>query len=299
MSSPPRTILLVDGHSLAFRAFYALPPTFRDTEGRPINLIYGFLMMLFRLLESEAPDAVAVVFDLDHAFREEIYPAYKEGRQTIDPAVAEQVERLRPLLEALDIPLYTAQGYEADDVLATLTRQIIERSDAHVLIVSGDRDMFALLHPRVQLLYPTRSLQQAERYTPERLYERWGIRPEQVAHFKALVGDPSDNIPGVRGIGEKTAARLLQRFPTLDAIYAHLDDCSPAVRRKLEAGRDMALLSLRLARLVDDVPTVEYDFTRPGLRYDPAQVEAQFAVLGSQSLLDALPPPRRANGAEE
>lgn len=293
MSPQLSKVMLVDGHSLAFRAFYAIPPSLRDPQGQPINLVYGFLMMLFRLLGEEQPDAVAVVFDKAHSFREELYPAYKAGRQTIEPAVAEQVARLMPLLDALDIPIYIAEGYEADDVLATLTRQIVENSEAHVLIVSGDRDMFALLHTRVSLLFPTRSIQKAERYTPERLWERWRIRPEQVADFKALVGDPSDNIPGVRGIGEKTAARLLQHYPTLDAIYAHLDDLSPALRRKLEAGRDAARLSLQLARLVDDVPGIVYDFDRPGLRYDPAGVDECFSTLGSRSLREAIPPPRR------
>nr|WP_290668566.1 5'-3' exonuclease H3TH domain-containing protein [Ardenticatena sp.] len=286
-------VMLIDGHSLAFRAFYAIPPSFCDPTGRPSNLIYGFLMMLFRLVAEEQPDAVAVVFDKAHSFRESLYPAYKAGRQALDPAIAEQVERLIPLIEVVDIPIYIAEGYEADDVLATLTRQIVEKSDAHVLIVSGDRDMFALLSARVNVLYPTRSIRKAERYTPARLFERWRIRPEQVADFKALVGDPSDNIPGVRGIGEKTAARLLQHYPTLDAIYAHLDDLTPALRRKLEAGCDAAWLSLQLARLVDDVPGIVYDFDRPGLLYDPAIVDEHFSALGSRSVREAIPPPRR------
>lgn len=286
------TLMLIDGHSMAFRAYYALPESITDGDGRPTNAIYGFCNMLFKLIQDEQPAYIAVVFDHGRPFREEIYPQYKEGRQEIDPEVKAQVRRLRPVLEALDIPMYQAHSYEADDVIATLTRQALERTELHVLIVSGDRDLFALADERVTILYPQGSMKAATRYTPEQVRARWGIEPAQVPLFKALVGDSSDNIPGVTGIGKKTAATLLANYHSLEDIYDNLDDVSTRARNRLDGAREIAEMSHQLATLVDDVPDVELDLERRGLVYDPDDVDAAFHGLDFRGIRKRVPASR-------
>lgn len=288
----PDTLMLLDGHSIAFRAYYALPESISDPEGVPTNAIYGFLNMLFKLMAEEQPECVAVVFDRGRPFREELYPQYKQGRQEIDPEVASQVARLRPVLRALDVPMYDAEGYEADDVIATLTRQALERTDLEVLIVSGDRDLFALVDDRVTVLYAAGSMKDAVRYTPEQVRRRWNIAPAQVPLFKALVGDSSDNIPGVPGVGKKTAARLLAQFNSLDEIYDNLDAAPTRAKNRLADARETAELSYTLATLVDTVPGVELDLNRPGLAYDAADVDDAFAALGFGGIRERAPESR-------
>ncbi|MDQ4076781.1 MAG: hypothetical protein M3220_11125 [Chloroflexota bacterium] len=285
-----QTFLLVDGHSIAFRAYYALPDSLRDPEGEPIHAVYGFLSILFRQIAELQPDLVAVVFDEGRPFREEIYPEYKDGRQEIDHDVGRQVERLRTALEAMAIPMHGVDGYEADDVIATLARQAHEEADVHTIVLSGDRDLFGIIGPRTTILYPTRSMSEAEHYDADRLRERWGIEPRQVADFKALVGDPSDNIPGVRGVGEKTAMKLLQQFGSLDAIYHNLEEVpSTRARNALKAGRDAAWLSYRLACLVSDVPGVRFDREACHLDYERERVERVFDTFGFNRLRERLP----------
>lgn len=286
------TLMLIDGHSIAFRAYYALPESITDSDGRPTNAIYGFCNMLFRLIQDEQPAYLAVVFDHGRPFREEIYPQYKEGRQEIDPDVQTQVRRLRVVLAALDIPMYQAEGYEADDVIATLARQALERTDMHVLIVSGDRDLFALADERVTILYPQGSMKDAQRYTPEQVRTRWGIEPAQVPLFKALVGDSSDNIPGVSGIGKKTAATLLAKHNSLDEIYDNLDEVSTRARNRLDGARETAEMSYKLAKLIDNVPEVELDLERPGLAYDPDEVDVAFSDLDFKGIRERVPASR-------
>ncbi len=288
--TPPSTLLLVDGHSIAFRAFFALPPSFKDPEGRPVHAVYGFLSILFRQIALLGPELVAVVWDEGRPFREALFPAYKQGRQEVDPAVAEQVARLHGVLEALEVPQYSVSGYEADDVIASLARQAESEGDLSTIILSGDRDLFGLIGPRTTILYPTRSMGEAEVYDAARLHDRWGIAPAQVADFKAMVGDPSDNIPGVAGIGEKTATRLLQQWGSLGAIYAQLEQVTPTRAQKaLAAGRAMADLSHQLARLVDDVPGVQLDRAACRIAYERSRVEQVFDTLGFGSLRERLP----------
>lgn len=284
------TLLIVDGHSIAFRAFYALPDSLRDREGRPVQAVYGFLSILFNQIQQLGADLVIVALDEGRPFREEIFADYKAGRQEIEPEVARQVLGLRRVLTALEIPQYALSGFEADDLIATLARQAVESGRYDTVVLSGDRDLFGIIGPRVRILYPTRSMAEAQQVDAAALYDRWAIEPGQVADFKALVGDPSDNIPGVRGIGEKGAAQLLQRFGTLDEILARVEEVTPTrARNALLRGQASALLSRRLARLVPDVPGVTLDPDAARLGYDRAQVESLFDEFGFNSLRDRLP----------
>lgn len=284
------TFLIVDGHSLAFRAFYAMPDTIRDPNGNPVQAVYGFLSILFRQITELKADFVAITFDVGRPIREEWFPDYKAGRQEVDPTVQEQVERLAELLTALEMPQYAAAGYEADDVIATLVKQASACGDLQTIVLSGDRDLFGVIGPRTTVLYPTRSIRNAERYDAARLYQRWGIEPGQVADFKALVGDPSDNIAGVRGIGEKTATKLLQQFGTLEHIYANLEQITAKRRRNaLLTGRESAFLSQRLTRLIDDVPGISFERAACRLGYERAHVEEVFDRFGFKNLRNRLP----------
>ena len=284
------TFLLIDGHSLAFRAFYALPDSLGDPNGEPIQAVYGFLSILFRQIAELEAEFVAVTFDIGRSIRETWFADYKAGRQEIDPDVQRQVERLQEVLKALTIPMYIVPGYEADDIIATLVRQAATQEDLHTIVLSGDRDLFGVIGPRTTILYPTRSMKQAERYDAARLYKRWAIKPTQVADFKALVGDSSDNIPGVRGIGEKTAAKLLQQFGTLEEIYANVEQISAKrARNALITGRESAFLSQRLARLIDNVPHITFERAACRLEYDRARVEEVFDRFGFSNLRKRLP----------
>lgn len=284
------TFLIVDGHSIAFRAYHSFPDTIRDPEGRPVQVIFGFLSILFKQIAELQPDMVAIAFDEGRPQREQWFPDYKAGRQDVDPNVQEQVLRLYPLLDALDIPSLIADSYEADDIIATLARQAEADPTLHTVILSGDRDLFGVIGPRTTVLYPTRAISEAEHYDAARLLTRWGIQPAQVCDFKALVGDSSDNIPGVRGIGEKTATSLLQRFGTLEAILDNLEAVTPPrARTALEQGRNSALLSQRLARLDAHVPDITFDPAACRLHYDRARAEAIFDTFGFTHLRNRLP----------
>ncbi|HBY92937.1 MAG TPA: hypothetical protein DEP84_03070 [Chloroflexi bacterium] len=285
-----QTLMLIDGHSLAFRAYHALPATIRDPAGAPVNAIYGFLAMLFRLIETSRPDALAVAFDVGIPFRVELYDQYKAGRLELDPAVEAQVERLRRVLVALDIPQFEAAGYEADDILKTLAHQA-EAAGIETLIVSGDRDLFQVVSRRTRVLYPTGRNNDPDLYDPERIEQRYGVRPDQFRDFKALVGDPSDNIPGVRGIGAKGAARLLQTYGALDVIYANLDQVAPPrVRKALVApgAHEQAELARRLVTLVE-VPGINLNLESCRIEYDRERARQALAALGFRSLQTRLP----------
>lgn len=283
-------LLLVDGHSIAFRAFFALPPTLTDNDDQPVHAVYGFLSILFTQIAALKPALVAVVWDEGRPFREEIFADYKAGRQGIDPDVARQVARLQPVLAAMQIPQFSKAGYEADDIIATLAAQAAAQGGVETIVLSGDRDLFGIIGPTTTILYPTRAMAEAERYDAARLHMRWGIAPHQVADWKALVGDSSDNIPGVPGIGEKSATTLLQQFPTVEALYDALDEVeSTRMRNALKRGHESALLSLRLATLIRDVPDIAFDRDDCHLAYDRAPVEAHFDALGFNSLRERLP----------
>lgn len=289
------TFLVIDGYSLAFRAFFGMPDTMRDPKGEPVHAVYGFFSVLFNRIASLNARYVAVAWDIGRPLREEIFPDYKVGRQDIDPAVEVQVVRMKPVLTVMQIAQYGVAGYEADDIMATLARQAGEHGGFQTVILSGDRDMFGVIDPTTTILYPTRSMNDAEVYDAERLFARWGIAPKQVADFKALVGDSSDNIPGVRGIGEKGAAKLLTEYSTLDGIYANLEQIRPdRTRNALITGRDSAYLSQKLATLIADVPTITFEPLQCALQYDYSMVEPLWDDLGFQRLRERMPTKKNA-----
>src|SRR5215212_10890627 len=252
-------VYLIDGYSLLYRAFYALPQSIATSSGLPTNALYGFTSMVLKLLDSEEKEVgIGVVWDTGlPAFRVEIFPEYKAQRSAMPEELRAQLDHLDEILEAMNIPAIRAEGFEADDVLATLSRRIPE--DVQLKIVTGDQDAMQLVNGKVKVLRTTRGVSETKEYGREEVIEEYGVTPEQIQDYKALVGDPSDNIPGVKGIGPKGASSLLREFGTVQEIYENLDGISAkATRKKLEEGRESAFVSLELARMRFDAP-VEFD----------------------------------------
>ncbi|HVE73541.1 MAG TPA: 5'-3' exonuclease H3TH domain-containing protein, partial [Mycobacteriales bacterium] len=254
--TPARSrLLLLDGHSLAYRAFFALPvENFSTTTGQPTNAVYGFTAMLINVLRDEAPTHVAVTFDVSQStFRTETYAEYKAGRAETPADFRGQVSLVREVLDALRIPVVCAEGFEADDVIATLaTRAAAE--DMDVLIVTGDRDAFQLVSDRVTVLYNSRGVSDMRRMTPEAVQEKYGLSPAQYPEFAALRGDPSDNLPGIPGLGEKTATKLIQQYGDVASLVDHVDEVTGKVGDNLRAGIASVVRNRQLTELVRDVP---------------------------------------------
>ena len=252
-------IYLIDGYSLLYRAFYALPQSIATTSGLPTNALYGFTSMVLKLLgEDEEKLGIGVVWDAGKPqFRMEVFPEYKANRSTMPEELKAQLDHLDEILEAMNIPAIRAEGFEADDVLATLSRRIPE--DVQLKIVTGDQDAMQLVDGKVKVLRTTRGVSETKEYGREEVIEEYGVTPEQIPDYKALVGDPSDNIPGVKGIGPKGAANLLEEFGTVENLYETLDKVkAKGTRKKLEESRENAFLSLELARMRFDAP-VKFD----------------------------------------
>jgi len=247
-------LLLLDGHSLAYRAFFALPvENFSTTTGQPTNAVYGFTAMLINVLRDEAPTHVAVAFDVSRAtFRHEAYAEYKAGRAETPNDFKGQVSLVREVLDALRIPIVTAEGYEADDVIATLATQA-SADGMDVLIVTGDRDAFQLVDERVTVLYNSRGVSDMRRMTPEAVQDKYGLSPAQYPEFAALRGDPSDNLPGIPGLGEKTATKLIQQYGDVAHLVDHVDEVKGKVGDNLRAGIASVVRNRQLTELVRDV----------------------------------------------
>ena len=287
MSNP--TLVLIDGHSLAFRAFHAIPLSLTSPSGELTNAVFGFTSMLLNVLREQEPEYVVVAFDVGKTFRHEMYDAYKGHRERMPDELRDQVERIKEVVNTLNIPVFTAEGYEADDVLATLARQAAGQG-VNSLIVTGDRDILQVVDEHIRVLTSGRQFSDTIIYDPAAVEAKYGLRPDQLVDLKALVGDKSDNIPGVRGIGEKGATDLLQKYGTLDAVYEHLDEVKPdRARNALTEGRESAELSHRLGQITTAVP-VQLDLAACRTRdYDRARVVALFQDLAFRSLVEKLP----------
>ncbi len=251
------TLALLDGHSLAYRAFYALPADLATSSGQVTNAVFGFTSMLIKLLGDEHPDAIAVAWDLKGpTFRKERFPDYKAQRDAPPDLFAGQLPLINEVLAALEIPQLSAPGYEADDVIATLaTRAAAE--GWRVLVVTGDRDAFQLVDDHIAVLYTRRGISDTVAATTDWIRDRYGVGPEQYRDYAALRGDTSDNLPGVPGVGEKTAAKLIAGYGSLEGVYQHLDEQTPKLRENLETHRDQAFLNRELMDLVRDLPVTD------------------------------------------
>ena len=247
------TLALIDGNSIAYRAFYALPEDLATKSGQVTNAVFGFTRMLIRLLKDFHPDGIAVAWDVSrHTFRTETYPEYKAQREKAPDHFRSQLPLMDKVLESLQITQLRMEGYEADDLIATLTKNAVE-GGWEVLIVTGDRDAFQLVGGPVRVVYTRRGISDTVIADAAYVEERYGIRPDQYVEYAALRGDTSDNLPGVPGVGEKTASRLVADHGTLDGIYGAIADQTPKLRESLAAHREQVFLNKDLMTLVDDL----------------------------------------------
>ena len=255
MPAAAKRVLLIDGHSMAYRAFFALPAeNFTTAQGQHTNAIYGFATMLLSLLTAEKPTHVAVAFDVSRkTFRSEIFPEYKANRAKTPDEFRSQMSYLHELVSSFGITSFEVDGYEADDIIATIAKQA-EREDAEVFICTGDRDSFQLVNEKTTVLYPKRGVSDLARMTPQAVQEKYGMSPEQYPDFAALRGDPSDNLPSVPGVGEKTAAKWIVEYGSLHELIANIDKLGGKVGQSLRDSISDVIRNRELTQLVANVP---------------------------------------------
>jgi DNA polymerase-1 len=281
-------LALLDGHSLAYRAFYALPTDLATPAGQVTNAVYGFTSMIIKLLDDEAPDAMAVAWDTPAAtFRSEEYPEYKANRSAAPDLFRSQVPLMHEVADALRIKQFEAPGYEADDVIATLAKAAATEG-WDVLVVTGDRDAFQRVGGPIKVIYTRRGITDTVVADTSWIEDRYGISPTHYPDYAALRGDTSDNLPGVPGVGEKTATKLVAGYGGIEGIYEHLEEQTPRLRENLEAAREQVFLNRRLTVLVDDAP-VPTEINELRLEpWDPAEVREVFGGLAFRSLWQRL-----------
>jgi len=282
------TLALIDGHSLAYRAFFALPSDLATPAGQVTNAVYGFTSMIIKLLGDEHPDALAVAWDTPVAtFRSERYTEYKAQRDAAPDLFRSQLPLIREVADVLNLKQFEAPGWEADDIIATIAK-VASDAGWEVLIVTGDRDAFQLIDGPVRVYYTRRGITDIIVADAAYVEDRYGVRPDQYADYAALRGDTSDNLPGVPGVGEKTAGKLVAGYGDLEGIYDHLDEQSPRLRENLETSREQVFLNRDLIRLVTDVP-VEVELAEMRLApWDPQEVRTVFDGLAFRSLWQRL-----------
>jgi DNA polymerase-1 len=282
-------LLLLDGHSLAYRAFFALPPeNFSTTTGQPTNAVYGFTAMLINVLRDEKPSHVAVAFDRSEpTFRHEEYVEYKATRKETPADFRSQLSLIFEVLDALGIPRLSAAGWEADDVIATLATQAAA-AGMRVLIVTGDRDAFQLVTDDVTVLYTMRGISEMARYTPDAVVAKYGLTPAQYPDFAALRGDPSDNLPGIPGVGEKTATKWIADFGSLAELVDHVDQVKGRVGDNLREHVDSVLRNRRLTELSREVPLDLGPADLEPAPWDRDQIHQLFDTLQFRVLRDRL-----------
>ncbi|KZZ85942.1 DNA polymerase I [Bacillus sp. SJS] len=280
-----KKLVLIDGNSIAYRAFFALPLLNND-KGVHTNAIYGFTMILMRILEEEQPTHMLVAFDAGKTtFRHKTYSEYKGGRQKTPPELSEQFPFIHELLDVYKIPRYQLENYEADDIIGTLSKHA-EKDGFDVKIISGDKDLTQLASEHVTISITKKGITEVDSYTPEFVKEKYGLTPDQIIDMKGLMGDSSDNIPGVQGIGEKTAIKLLKEYGTVENVLESLDQLKGKLKERLETHRDDAIMSKELATINRDTPiTISLDdILYSG--YNPQEVLPVFRELGFKTLID-------------
>jgi len=253
-----KKLVLVDGHSLLHRAYHALPKTLTTSEGEVVNAVYGFTRMLLKVIKDLEPQYLAVAFDMKGpTFRHLEYEKYKEKRPEMEADLVAQLPLVKELLEDFEIPVYEVQGFEGEDVIASLNSQIPHtprHQPLETVIVTGDRDALQLVSPNVRVYAPLKGLSNPVMYDADEVWKEYGLKPSQIVDYKALRGDPSDNIPGVPGVGEKTAVELLQKYGTLAEVFNHLNELPERQQKLLRDNRKPAELSKKLATITCRAP---------------------------------------------
>jgi DNA polymerase-1 len=289
--STPKKLLLIDGHSMAYRAFYALPvENFTTAMGQHTNAIYGFATMLISLIKEEKPTHVAVAFDVSRkTFRSEIFPDYKANRASTPDEFRSQMSYLHEFIDGCGIEHFQLEGYEADDLIATISKSA-EKDGFEILICTGDRDSFQLVNPKTTVLYPKRGVSEMARMTPEAVFEKYGMTPAQYPDFAALRGDPSDNLPSIPGVGEKTASKWVVEYGSLKELLSEVDKVGGKVGQALRDNIDNVIRNRELTQLVDDAPIT---FSLDAMSWkgvDLEKIDPLLTTLEFKTLKDRLKP---------
>ena len=282
-------LLLIDGHSMAYRAFYALPvENFKSSTGQPTNAIYGFASMIINLIKEERPTHIAVAFDVSRkTFRSEKFPEYKAQRASTPDEFRSQLSHINELITGFGIKFFGIEGYEADDIIATLAKSA-EKKGFEVAICTGDRDAFQLVTQHITVLYPKKGVTEMSRMTPAAVFEKYGLTPTQYPDFAALRGDPSDNLPSVPGVGEKTATKWIVDYKSLENLLEHAAEIPGKVGESLRANIESIKLNRVLTHLLDnvDIPAGVDDLSWEG--FDGQLVNKLFDALEIKALKERI-----------
>src|SRR5688572_31261114 len=281
-------LLLLDGYSLAFRAFFALPEDLTTTDGTHTNAVYGFTSMLIKLLQEQKPDYIACCFDMGAPLeRTAEYPEYKSTRSTAPDTFTSQMPLVREVLRVMQIPSFELAGHEADDIIAFLARRA-EKEDVNVRIVTGDRDFFQLANKNIHVLYNRRGITDIVEMDPKAVEAKYGVPPSKYVDLKALEGDNSDNLPGVPGVGTKTAAKLVQKYGSAEEAVAHASEQTPKLAQNLAAHAEQVAINKQLSTLVEvPMDNVGLDQMKMGA-WDMDEVRELFKSLEFRVLLERL-----------
>ena len=314
-----KKLVLIDGHALVHRAFHALPPSMSSPNGIPTNAVYGFVSVLIKTIKDLKPDYIVATFDLaGPTFRHEEFAEYKAHREKAPDDLHVQVPLVKEILGAFGIPVYEKEGFEADDLIGSIAEITKKEKDVQTIIATGDLDTLQLVEgDRVVVLTLKKGVTDTIIYTQKEVEERYGLEPGQMADFKGLKGDPSDNIPGVPGVGDKTASALIQKFGNIESLYNEIESykknpkkkpkapLTPKLIEKLSEHKDMAVFSKKLATIIRDVP-IQFDVARAEWRKGIKKEELgkMLQDLGIYSLLKRineidLPAGRQADGPEQ
>ena len=299
--------VLIDAFALIFRAYYALPPL-TNKEGAQLNAVYGFTSALLAAIKELEPEYLAVGFDLPKPTKRHIeYVKYKAHRAPMPEDLMAQVPYVREILKAMNIPVFAVEGYEGEDVIATIVANVKAQMSnvktmplgMQFIIVTGDLDCLQLVDSQTKVYSMARGVNQAVMYDEAKVRERYGLSPKQFVDFKALKGDASDNIPGVSGIGEKGAAKLVAEFGNLEKIYENLEKLSENLQKILKEGKDQAFLSQKLSKIVDDVP-LEFNLVDAKIHdYNQRKIIKLFEKYGFRSLIKRLPESSRKDSQQK
>lgn len=290
-----KKLVLIDGNALLYRAFHAYPP-FTTPKGELVGAVYGFTTLLLSVIEKLSPSHVVVAWDVKGpTFRKESFAEYKAQRAPMDESLVVQIERTKEIVKSLNIPQFEKNGYEADDVIGTISKLALngDDGDVQIIIVTGDRDALQLVKGKKVVVYlPVQNkYSQSTVFDEDKVYEVYGMTPKQIVDLKGLMGDASDNIPGIKGVGKVIATKLIKAFGGVDALYKSLDkaEVSPRIKELLTSGKDMAEKSRDLAEIYCEVP-INFEWDKCLLvDYSRDEVTSLFELLGFKSLIGRLP----------
>ena len=283
-----KKLVLIDGNAILHRAFHALPPL-NNKDGIPTNAVYGFFSMLFKIIVDIRPEYLIVCFDKKApTFRKQMYVGYQAKRPTMSDDLVPQIELVHKALDCAQVQHFEIDGYEADDLIGTIAKQAV-KEDTQVIILSGDRDLLQLVNSHVLMLAPVTGITKMTLFDETKVKEKYGLNPSQIVDYKALVGDASDNYPGVLGIGPKTASGLLQKYETFENLYAHLSELPEKIALKLANDAEQAALAKKLATILQDAP-LKLELKKSTLsKIDEEALKKYLESLGFSGLLKRMP----------